>query len=460
MGDEPVLLKFRAVGRARIAFAGFPHERTKHLIRAARGIPLETTPLDHQVLPASLFPLSARAGGVFVGGVRSDDDAPAPYAQVRRHDLGQVVSPPGAEVASPSAPAIREAVFGGVLFGGYGHVLLESLNRLWYASERPDLDILFAGLPGHGDSAAWRLLKTLADLLGVDPGRLKLIVDPVRVARLHVPQPGLELGLRTSLPYVDFFRAALRAKVADTPGRERVAYVSRSRLKGAVRRAYGETALDEAFAASGDAVYWPETLTLEEQVRAFNAHAAYVGLIGSHLHNLMLRYADGPVDCAYLCSEAPNLNFLQIDMLFEGQRLYCACARYEPVFEFGNRAPFRIALDDAVHALRAIDIHIPPPTTAPTDDATFVEEWGYLLFHYKVFRPLELRSTTHTLQKAGQEFRAAIMGLIDRLVRRQADLDALRPALLEAYDRAAAAHRSADQDVVRTGRALLENARN
>ncbi|MNN81908.1 hypothetical protein D3C81_1987840 [compost metagenome] len=52
------------------------------------------------------------------------------------------------------------------------------------------------------------------------------------------------------------------------------------------------------------------------------------------------------------------------------------------------------------------------------------------------------------------------MGLIDRLVRRQADLDALRPALLEAYDRAAAAHRSADQDVVRTGRVLLENARN
>lgn len=451
------MLKFHEIGKARVAFAGFPDARIKHLLKTARAIPLETTPLGSQVLPASVFPLSAQVGGVFVGGVRAEDGALIVHGQVRRHDLGQVVSPPGRDVVSPPAPAMREAIFGGVLFGGYGHVLLESLNRIWYAIERPDLDILFAGLPGQSGGAAWRLLESLTALLGVDPSRLKLVIEPIRVTRLHVPQPGLELGLRTSLSYIEFFRTALRAKFAETPKRGRVAYVSRSRLKGAVRRAYGEAALDDAFAASGDAVYWPETLALDEQVKAFNAHTAYVGFIGSHLHNLMLRYTNDPMDCAYFCSEAPNLNFLQIDMLFEGRRIYCACARYEPVFEFGNRAPFRIAMDEAIQALQALDIHTYPPSVDPIDDATFVEEWSYLLFHYKVFRPLELRSKTHSSEKVGQEFTASVAGLIDRLVRRKADVDALRPALLQAYDRAASVHRGADADLVKNGRALLES---
>jgi len=456
LAAESPPLRFLPVGRAKIAFAGFSETRIKRLVRAARGIPIKTGPLERQILPASVFPLTAQAGGVFVGGVRADDGAPVCHAQIRRHDIHQVVLPPESGTASPTAPMLSEAIFGGVLFSGYGHVLLETLNRLWYASERPDLDILFAGLPGHEDSPSWRLLATLADLLGIAPNRLKLVVEPVRVARLHVPEPGLELGLRTSTQYIDFFRSALRARFADTPARQPVAYVSRSRLQGAVRRAFGETALDEAFAASDGAVYWPETLSLDEQVRAFNAHSTYVGFIGSHLHNLMLRFAEGAVDCVYFCSEAPNLNFLQIDMLFEGKRVYCACARYEPMFEFGNRAPFRIAMNQAMQALQSIGVHLPPPPPDTMDDAAFVEEWAYLLFYYKVFRPLDLTSEAHGQDKAEQDFRAAVMGLVQRLALQGTDLAPLRSALLKAYDRAAAVYHRTDQKVVRKVRDMLE----
>lgn len=444
------------VGEALVVFEGMSNLRIKGILDAAGAIDRDEGPLQHVVIPASIFPLTARAGGVFTGGVRAEDGAAVGFAQVRRHDIPMVVTPPESETTAPAALGLDEAIFGGVLFSGYGHVLLESLNRLWYAVERPDLDILFAGLPGRHVDASWNLLKAFADLLQIDQNRLKLVVEPTRIKRLHVPQPGLELGLRTSMPYVRFFRSALRARYGHIKQLQRVAYISRARLKGAVRRAFGESALDHAFDASGNAVYWPETLSLDNQIQAFNAHSVYVGFIGSHLHNLMLRYAEGHVDCVYLCSEAPNLNFLQIDMLFPGQRIYCACARYEPVFEFGNRAPFRIDREAAAQAFLTAGIDLPLPPLDGTDDTTFIEEWAYLLFFYKVFRPLDLTSETQGAGAAGRAFHDGILGLLRRLTQQNADLDALRPALLNAYDRVASAYRRLDQNIVRVGRALLE----
>lgn len=446
------------VGEALVVFEGMSNARIKGILDAASAIDRDEAALQHVVIPASIFPLTARPGGVFTGGVRAKDGAAVNFAQVRRHDIPMVVTPPEPETPAPAALGLDEAIFGGVLFSGYGHVLLESLNRLWYAFERPELDILFAGLPGRHVDASWNLLKAFADLLQIDQKRLKLVVEPIRIKRLHVPQPGLELGLRTSMPYVRFFRSALRARSGHIQQRRRVAYISRSRLKGAVRRAFGESALDHAFDASGHAVYWPETLSLDDQIQAFNAHSSYVGFIGSHLHNLMLRYAEGDVDCVYLCSEAPNLNFLQIDMLFPGQRTYCACARYEPVFEFGNRAPFRIDREAAAQAFLTVGIDLPLPPLDGTDDTTFIEEWAYLLFFYKVFRPLDLTSETQGAGTAGRAFYDGILGLLRRLSQQNADLDALRPALLNAYDRVASAYRRLDQNIVRAGRALLLEA--
>jgi hypothetical protein len=265
----------------------------------------------------------------------------------------------------------------------------------------------------------------------------------------------LELGLRTSLVHVDFIRTALQAAMGETPPQEAFAYISRSRLEGPVRKPFGERALEKAISASGNIIYWPEQLSLSDQVRAFNAHPAYGGFIGSHLHNLILRFADGPVDCVYLCGQTPNVNFLQIDMLFPGRRIYSACSRYDPVFEFGNRAPFRIDRAAASRAFNDAGLELPAWCAESVDDATYVEEWAYLLFHYKVFRPLHLRVATAHSGKAQQAFLDSIDGLIQRLLLRNANLANLRPALLTAYDRVAVAHRRLDPGTVAAGRALL-----
>ena len=91
-------------------------------------------------------------------------------------------------------------------------------------------------------------------------------------------------------------------------------------------------------------------------------------------------------------------------------------------------------------------------------DAAFVEEWAYLLFYYKVFRPLDLTSETHGQDKAEQDFRAAVMGLVERLTRQGVDLAPLRPVLLKAYDKAAAVYHRTDQEAVRRVRDMLETS--
>lgn len=449
----PRVRTFR-LGQADITLDGIPDIQAKRLIKSAMAISLETLPLESVVIEADIFPLTALPGGLFNGGARAHKAGEIPFAGIRRHDLGSVVAPPTDLIFV--AEHIDEAIFGGVLFGGYGHILLESLNRLWYASRRPDLDILFAALPGREGKSEWMLLKAFTQLLGINPDRLKIVTQTVSISRLHVPQPGLELGLRTSLEYIDFIRTALQASLAETPQCEPFAYISRSRLQGLVRKPFGEPALEDAILASGNALYWPEQLSLTDQVRAFNAHPAYGGFIGSHLHNLMLRFADGPVDCVYLCSQTPNVNFLQIDMLLPGHRIYSACSRYDPVFEFGNRAPFRIDREAATRAFGAAGVDLTHWHAASIDDTTYVEEWAYLLFHYKVFRPLHLKTTSQA-ESGDQAFLKSIYGLIERLLQRQAILANLRPTLIKAYDRVAAAHPRLDPRIIMAGRALLSD---
>lgn len=443
------------LGQADITLDGIPDALARRLVKSAMAIAIETKPLQSVVIPAEVFPLTALPGGRFIGGVRAHGGGVISFADVRRHDLGSVVAPPPGSVEAVEPLHMGEAIFGGVLFSGYGHILLETLNRLWYASTRPDLNILFAALPGREGRAEWTLLKTFAQLLGLDPERLKLTNGAVVIDRLHVPQPGLELGLRTSLVHVDFIRTALQAALGETPRREAFAYISRSRLEGPVRKPFGERALEQAISASSNTIYWPEQLSLYDQVRTFNAHPAYGGFIGSHLHNLLLRFADGPVDCVYLCGQTPNVNFLQIDMLFPGRRIYSACSRYDPVFEFGNRAPFRIDRAAASRAFHQAGLELPLWCAESVNDATYVEEWAYLLFHYKVFRPLHLRVANAHSAKAQQTFLDSIDGLIQRLLRRNTNLTELRPALLTAYDRVAVAHRRLEPGTVAAGRALL-----
>lgn len=428
------------LGAAQISFVGFPEQRVHRLISAAQEIRIDADPLRQIIIEnARVLPLTPRPDGRFYGGVTDASGISVGFSETHRHDLGSVVDVSEA-AESPQITTVhssRRALFGGVLFGGYGHILLESLNRLWCAAEEPEIDILFLGARKAAVGRNWALLKEFASLLGVNPDRFVLVSEPMIVSELVVPEPGLELGLRTSLRHWEFIKKGLRHSVAPNDPPAGPAYISRSKLKGLVRKPLEEPAIEKAVLSAGGDVYWPETQPLAEQVKAFNSHSAYAGFLGSHLHNLFLRFVDSPVDCAYLCSEAPNLNFIQVDMLMPGQRIYRVASRFDPVYEFGNRAPYRVNINATRQALAGVGLSIDSASVAPIEDDVYVEHWAYLMFHHKVLRPLELRMRSGQTLDAETAVRAAITGLVAKLDRSAADIPELSDPLLRAYAQAA-----------------------
>ncbi len=153
--------------------------------------------------------------GRFVGGVESG--AVCDKAHMRRgrvtFDEGLALPRPTEEVQPKLA---GRYLYAGPLWNHFGHIMVDSIHRLWgYKPDRHD-GILFVAVKGlRGVKTDERLREAtvppvvveLMSLLGVPHDRISLIRQPTPVETLDVPEPGTipMIGVRR------FYRAHLRA---------------------------------------------------------------------------------------------------------------------------------------------------------------------------------------------------------------------------------------------------------
>jgi hypothetical protein len=362
-------------------FHGFTAHEVKRFRRAISRIRFSRRRLRVKVYEdARLTRLRPRADGTMVGGLFDRQGAPIPEAQVHREGEGIVV---GSEIPDDGAePEIVEvAIFGGTLFSGFGHIILESACRLWAAERHPGVPIIFQSL--QDSPSCEKTLLDLAGLFGIPSERIRFVTGDVLLKRAIVPQPGLTLGKEIRLEYLRFVRSRRTEAEEEQPRPEQV-FLSRARLNWRQRRAVGESLLEKAVRGAAVKVIRPETRTLAEQV-AIQDHARRIaGFIGSQFHTLFLRSNEEPVDVLYLCSAKPNANFFQIDLLFPGRRVYGNVSLYEPFFEFGNRSPFYFSAERIEELFREIGLDV--TGLSGPDTATFAFEWSLAFFYFKVFR--------------------------------------------------------------------------
>lgn len=177
---------------------------------------------------------------------------------------------------------VPEAIYGGPLYVHYGHFLLESLARAWYAHQHPEVPFVWAG------AHTWQgfeLLPWQAELLDIleitNPTRI--IADPVRFERLYVP----DIGYR----YEDKFHPEHAAFLGRYEGPSQIPghrlWLSRSKVQSNARD-LNSAATERRLAYAGWTVARPEVLSVRQQLDHLARASIVAGEEGSAFHSVIL----------------------------------------------------------------------------------------------------------------------------------------------------------------------------
>lgn len=211
-------------------------------------------------------------------------------------------------------------LYGGFLANHYGHVLTESVSRLWLYNRKSALNgILFCGAKQIGNAA-----RSIFAELRVEVSKLIFPKEPIRFERVIIPQPSMINRIYVHEQHVKLFREG-RPEVKGLWQTTRPLYLSRRLLKNDVRRVVNECELEDLLMSKGVRVEHPQYLPLQEQISLVNDHEIIVGLSGSAMHTIL--FSRMPKRLLHLSSSGINLNFPLLDIACNHQATYLNCVK-------------------------------------------------------------------------------------------------------------------------------------
>jgi capsular polysaccharide biosynthesis protein len=247
--------------------------------------------LRHYVGPI----VSAGSSRLFLGRTMLPESFRWPYAAALGHARSPAVSP-GFTLAPrmTTAPMLEGTYyFLDCLFSGhFGHLTTEVVARLWgwerAKAEFPDLKALFHTSPARGkDGTLERLLFTS---YGIDPAQIVSTDTPVRLRSVvgasplwhNAPPHSAHPAIR------DTWDRLTTGLLQDRPAapHDRI-FVSRGSRYAHRRGCTNQAAVEEVFTSHGFHVFYPEELSLPEQVALFAGARVVGGFAGSAMFNLM-----------------------------------------------------------------------------------------------------------------------------------------------------------------------------
>ncbi len=176
-------------------------------------------------------------------------------------------------------------MFAGLMFGHFGHFLVESTARLWaYERLEDKIDaVVFVPKVQRRIDHVLNVYTPFMRLLGIE-APLFNIETPVRFDHVHVPQQGFGMfGMIEGLPeYREFMRARMGARIRDDGARK--LYVSRSALPQQRGGLLGEELIEEYLAAEGYEIFHPQQHDFETQLAAYKSADYIISPDGSPLH--------------------------------------------------------------------------------------------------------------------------------------------------------------------------------
>jgi hypothetical protein len=175
-----------------------------------------------------------------------------------------------------------EAIYAGTLYFHFGHFLLESLARAWYAHQYPDVPFVWAGAHTWQGVELKPWQSEILDILMIkNPTRI--IADPARFELLHIPDIGYRYDDRFHPEHAEFL--GRYEGPAQVPGHR--LWLSRSKIGSDVRD-LNSAPTERRLATAGWTIAHPETLSIREQLDHLGRAEIVAGEEGSAFHILIL----------------------------------------------------------------------------------------------------------------------------------------------------------------------------
>jgi hypothetical protein len=190
---------------------------------------------------------------------------------------------PAGELQVDASAAVPEGIYCGPLYHHFGHFLVESLARIWYARQHPDVPLIWAGASTWTKGVTLRAWQAdILDILGVTNPR-RIATEPTPVDRLHMP----DIGYR----YDDWLHPQHAEVLAayHGPGQDDSVklWLSRSRLTTDARN-LNAVAVERRLEVAGWTISYPEQRTVREQLADLARASVIAGEEGSAFHALLL----------------------------------------------------------------------------------------------------------------------------------------------------------------------------
>jgi len=209
-------------------------------------------------------------GGVF------DESGKVVVSSLLHRNYGTVVA------AAEPCEAVRhldgDFIYVGYDFNHYGHFLLESCARLWFARQHPELPVVW-GFRGAENSFKDVILNDILDL----KNEQIVVREPTSFSNLYVPDPAFVIGASCSPEFIELTGQFEGSRPAD-----RKLWLSRSKLPDSLGKIIGEQELEEQLVKSGWDIFHPQEHGLLEQLAILASGSKLAGFAGSAFHSLLL----------------------------------------------------------------------------------------------------------------------------------------------------------------------------
>jgi hypothetical protein len=271
-------------------FHGFGELRRDELHKIQR-LSIRSNPPSVSVVDRAIFiPNGYHASAIhpkFSGGVVTPDGQPIETAQTERKGGKRIGAPVETVMVTPKSELGEDVIFLGMLFNHFGRVLLESLARVWYLNEvEPSVKVLFnSANSAQAAHASW--VSKLLTAFGIPPERIHALDEPTRLRRAIVPEPLFKQFYSAHVDMARPFREVAARLASDVSPSEQPLYLSRRRLTSRQRPVVGEAELEELLRENGFAIAYPETMTIEDQIRLINSHTNIFSSLGSAAHSIL-----------------------------------------------------------------------------------------------------------------------------------------------------------------------------